>query len=104
MEVVLMVKIRLMRKGRKKKPLYRIVVIEDSNQRDGKSIEDIGTYNPHVEPAAVAVKEDRAKYWVSVGAQPSNTVTRLFSTVGLLEYSPTKSANQNVSKKDRSKE
>ena len=51
-----MVKIRLMRKGRKKKPLYRIVVIEDSNQRDGKTIEDIGTYNPHTEPASVSVK------------------------------------------------
>ena len=60
-----MVKIRLKRKGRKKKPLYRIVVIEDSNQRDGKTIEDIGTYNPHTEPASVTVKEDRVKYWIS---------------------------------------
>ena len=58
-----------MRKGRKKKPLYRIVVIEDSNQRDGKTIEDIGTYNPHTEPASITVKEDRVKHWISVGAQ-----------------------------------
>ena len=96
-----MVKIRLMRKGRKKKPLYRIVVIEDSNQRDGKTIEDIGTYNPHTEPASITVKEDRVKHWISVGAQPSNTVNRLLSTVGLTEYTPGKSSNQKVAKKDR---
>lgn len=96
-----MVKIRLMRKGRKKKPLYRIVVIEDSNQRDGKTVEDIGTYNPHVEPAAVSVKEDRVKHWLSVGAQPSNTVNRLLSTVGLTEHVSATSSNQKVAKKDR---
>ncbi|MGC6366629.1 MAG: 30S ribosomal protein S16 [Candidatus Marinamargulisbacteria bacterium] len=96
-----MVKIRLKRKGRKKKPLYRIVIIEDSNQRDGRTIEDIGTYNPHTEPADVSVKEDRAKYWLSVGAQPSNTVNRLLSTVGITEYAPAQSSNQKVAKKDR---
>ncbi|MGA0242369.1 MAG: 30S ribosomal protein S16, partial [Candidatus Marinamargulisbacteria bacterium] len=80
---------------------YRIVVIEDSNQRDGKTVEDIGTYNPHVEPAAVSVKEDRVKYWISVGAQPSNTVNRLLSTVGITEYVSLKSSNQNVAKKER---
>ena len=96
-----MVKIRLKRKGRKKKPLYRIVVIEDSNQRDGKTIEDIGTYNPHTEPASITIKEERAKYWMSVGAQPSNTVNRLLSTVGLTEYTAAQSHNQKVAKKDR---
>ena len=96
-----MVKIRLKRKGRKKKPLYRIVVIEDSNQRDGKTIEDIGTYNPHTEPFTITIKEDRVKYWFSVGAQTSNTVNRLLSTVGLTEYTPLKSSNQKVTKKDR---
>ncbi len=96
-----MVKIRLKRKGRKKKPLYRIVVIEDSNQRDGKTIEDIGTYNPHTEPFTITIKEDRVKYWFSVGAQPSNTVNRLLSTVGLTEHTPLKSSNQKVTKKDR---
>ncbi len=101
MEVVDVVKIRLLRKGRKKKPLYRIVVIEDSNQRDGKTIEDIGTYNPHTEPASISVKEDRVKHWISVGAQPSNTVNRLLSSVGITEYSPANSSNKNVAKKDR---
>ena len=96
-----MVKIRLKRKGRKKKPLYRIVIIEDSNQRDGKTIEDVGTYNPHTEPASITVKEDRVKYWISVGAQPSNTVTRLLSTVGITEYKSPTSSNQKIAKKDR---
>ena len=96
-----MVKIRLKRKGRKKKPLYRIVIIEDSNQRDGKTIEDIGTYNPHTEPASITIKEDRVKYWISVGAQPSNTVTRLLSTVGITEYKSPTSSNQKITKKDR---
>ncbi|MEC8677344.1 MAG: 30S ribosomal protein S16 [Candidatus Margulisiibacteriota bacterium] len=96
-----MVKIRLKRKGRKKKPLYRIVIIEDSNQRDGKTIEDVGTYNPHTEPASITVKEDRVKYWISVGAQPSNTVTRLLSTVGLTEYKSPTSSNQKIARKDR---
>ncbi|MEK9727708.1 MAG: 30S ribosomal protein S16 [Candidatus Margulisiibacteriota bacterium] len=96
-----MVKIRLKRKGRKKKPLYRIVVIEDSNQRDGKTIEDIGTYNPHSEPFTITVKEDRVKYWISVGAQPSNTVNRILSSVGLSEYTPSTSSQQKVAKKDR---
>jgi len=95
------VKIRLKRKGRKKKPLYRIVIIEDSNQRDGKTIEDVGTYNPHTEPASITVKEDRVKYWISVGAQPSNTVTRLLSTVGITEYKSPTSSNQKIAKKDR---
>ena len=96
-----MVKIRLKRKGRKKKPLYRIVIIEDSNQRDGKTIEDVGTYNPHTEPASITVKEDRVKYWISVGAQPSNTVTRLLSTVGITEYKSPTSSNQKIARKDR---
>ncbi len=99
-----MVKIRLMRKGRKKKPMYRIVVIEDSNQRDGKTIEDIGTYNPHTDPVTISVKEERVKYWVGVGAQASNTVTRLLSTVGLAEYKPAQSSNQKVAKKERKTE
>ena len=99
-----MVKIRLMRKGRKKKPMYRIVVIESANQRDGKTIEDIGTYNPHTDPISITVKEDRVKYWVSVGAQPSNTVTRLLSKVGLAEYESAHSSNQKIAKKDRKTE
>ena len=101
MEVVDVVKIRLMRKGRKKKPLYRIVIIEDSNQRDGRTLEDIGTYNPHTEPFTLTIKEDRAKHWIGVGVQISNTVNRLLATVGLTKYEPKSSSNKKVSKKDR---
>ena len=64
-------------------------------------MEDIGTYNPHTEPASITVKEDRAKHWISVGAQPSNTVNRLLSTVGLTEHTSLQSSNQKVAKKDR---
>ena len=96
-----MVKIRLMRKGRKKKPLYRMVVIEESNQRDGKSIEVIGTYNPHENPVGVSVKEARVTYWLGVGAQPSQTVSRLLSSVGLAEYTPKDSSHKNIAKKER---
>jgi small subunit ribosomal protein S16 len=95
------VKIRLKRKGRKKKPLYRIVVIEDNKQRDGRSIEDIGTYNPHTEPSTITVKEARVGHWLSVGAQPSNTVSRLLASVGIGDYTPTQSDNQRIAKKDR---
>ena len=96
-----MVKIRLKRKGRKKHPIYRIVVIEDSNARDGKTIEDIGTYNPHMEEAAVTVKEDRVTHWLKGGAQPSDTVSRLLSKLSIVEYKAKHSSNQTISKKDR---
>ncbi len=81
--------------------MYRIVVIEDSNKREGKTIEDIGTYNPHVEPLDVKCKSERLKYWISVGAQPTNTVLRILSSQGLLEYTPRTSSQQKVSKKER---
>ena len=96
-----MVKIRLKRKGRKKHPIYRIVTVEDSNQRDGKVVEYVGTYNPHVKESRVSVKEDRVKYWLGVGAQPSSTVNRLLSTFGLTEYVPTTSSSQKIARKDR---
>ena len=96
-----MVKIRLKRKGRKKQPIYRVVVIEDSNQRDGKVIEYVGTYNPHFKPSEFSVKEERVKYWIGVGAQPSTTVNRLLSTLGITEYVPANSSQQKISKKDR---
>ena len=74
-----MVKIRLKRKGRKKKPLYRIVIIEDSNQRDGKTIEDVGTYNPQssARERELDLKMDRIDHWLQVGAQPTDTAKSL---------------------------
>jgi len=66
--------IRLARFGKKKQPFYRIVVTEKTRPRNGRFVEIIGTYNPRVKPHAVVLKEDRVQYWISKGAQPSDTV------------------------------
>lgn len=72
-----MVQIRLARFGSKKSPFYRIVVTDRRNQRDGRFIEKIGTYNPTSEPVRFAVDEERFAYWKSQGAQASATLDRL---------------------------
>ena len=69
--------IRLARFGAKKKPFYRVVVIEKERARDGRSLEVIGHYNPLATPAAVNLKHDRLEYWTKSGAQMSDTVKRL---------------------------
>lgn len=66
-----------MRMGAKKKPFYRLVVKEKRSKRDGKYLENLGTYNPMMNPAEVDLKHDRIEYWVSVGAQPTETVASL---------------------------
>ncbi len=71
------VHIRLARFGGKKKPFYRIVAIDKSRQRDGATLENLGTYDPKLEPSAISVKMDRYEYWLSVGALPSDTVQAL---------------------------
>jgi small subunit ribosomal protein S16 len=63
--------------GAKKKPFYRIVVKEKRSKRDGKYLENVGTYNPMVNPAEVDLKHERIQYWISVGAQPTETVASL---------------------------
>ncbi len=77
-----MVRIRLRRVGRKKQPSYRIVVADSRSPRDGRYIEVIGFYNPRTEPATMTIKEDRALYWLSVGAQPSEPVQRILNKLG----------------------
>ncbi|MDP2317249.1 MAG: 30S ribosomal protein S16 [Pseudomonadota bacterium] len=72
-----MVRIRLTRLGAKKKPFYRVVVSDSRSPRDGRSIESIGHYNPMVEPPVVNIDLARADYWLSKGAQPSETVGSL---------------------------
>ncbi len=72
-----MVKIRLRRMGAKKNPYYRIVVADSRNARDGRFIEEIGTYDPLASPSQIKVDLDRAKYWISNGAQPTDTVRAL---------------------------
>lgn len=82
------VKIRLKRFGAKKRPCYRIVVMDARSPRDGKCIEEIGIYQPiEVEGKQVAFKADRAKYWLSVGAQPTETVRSIFRKSGLSKAS-----------------
>jgi small subunit ribosomal protein S16 len=78
-----MVKIRLRRIGAKKQPSYRVVVADSRAPRDGRFIETIGHYNPRTEPPTVVIFEDRALYWLSVGAQPSEPVARFFDKLGL---------------------
>jgi len=79
-----MVKIRLKRMGMRKKPFYRIVVADERNARDGRFIEEIGYYNPVTEPMTLKVDEERAKYWLGVGAQPTETTRSLLKKSGLL--------------------
>ena len=79
-----MVKIRLRRMGAKKAPFYRIVVADSRYPRDGRFIEEIGTYNPVVNPAELKVDVDRAQAWIKTGAQPTETVRDLLKKVGAL--------------------
>ena len=78
-----MVKIRLRRMGAKKAPFYRIVVADSRSPRDGRCIEEIGTYEPKAEPAAVKVDVERAQYWIKNGAQPTDTVKSLLKKAGV---------------------
>jgi len=78
------VKIRLQRHGRKGYAYYHIVVADSRSPRDGKFIERIGSYNPNTNPAIVALKFDRALYWLQVGAQPTDTARNLLSQEGVL--------------------
>lgn len=72
-----MVKIRLRRVGAKKAPFYRVIVADSHFARDGRFIEEIGTYDPLTEPATIKIDMERAKYWISNGAQPTDTVRGL---------------------------
>ncbi len=72
-----MLMIRLARFGAKKKPTYRVVVIDKERARDSRAVEVVGTYNPIAKPAAVNLKHERIEHWMKNGAQPSSTVARL---------------------------
>lgn len=78
------VRIRLKRMGQKKAPFYRVVVSDSRSPRDGRFIEEIGTYNPVTQPAQVNIDEEKAIKWLQNGAQPSDTVRNLFSKQGIL--------------------
>lgn len=88
------VKIRLTRVGAKKQPTYRFVVSDSRNARDGRSLDTLGHYNPRTDPIEIHVDEAKAKEWLSKGAQPSDTVARLFRRVGVLPELTTPSAEK----------
>lgn len=77
------VKIRLRRMGAKKAPFYRIVVADSRYPRDGRFIEEVGTYNPLTEPATIVIDEEKTKKWLGCGAQPTDTVKTLLKKKGI---------------------
>ena len=79
------VKIRLRRMGAKKAPFYRVVVADSRYPRDGRFIEEIGTYNPLADPTEFKVDADKAKKWIANGAQPTDTVKALLKRNGIME-------------------
>lgn len=79
-----MVRIRLRRQGAKKQPTYRVVVADQRSPRDGRILENIGFYNPTTDPETFSIDAERATYWLSNGAQPSEGVARLLKKQGLM--------------------
>ena len=79
------VKIRLKRMGMKKMPFYRLVVIDSRSARDSRAIEEVGYYNPMVQPAEININVERAKYWLDCGAQPTDTTRVLLKKTGVIE-------------------
>ena len=79
-----MVKIRLRRMGAKSAPFYRVVVADSRSPRDGRFIEEIGTYNPCTDPAEIKIDVERAEAWIKTGAQPTETVRDLLKKAGAL--------------------
>jgi len=80
-----MVRIRLRRQGLKGQPTYRIIAAEKESPRDGKFLEILGYYNPRTVPPTIQINEERVFDWIGKGAQPSDSVIQLFTTIGLLE-------------------
>ncbi len=79
------VKIRLRRMGQKKAPYYRIVVADSRSPRDGRCIEEIGTYDPNNDPSTYEINEEKAKEWLGKGAQPTEVVGKLFKLAGIVK-------------------
>jgi len=86
------VKMRLARAGAKKKPFYQIVIADERARRDGRFIENVGTYDPNQNPAAVKVEETKALEWLGKGVQPTDTVKQLLKKAGIWEKFVTKAA------------
>ncbi len=99
-----MLKIRLKRTGRSRQPHYRIVVMESALPRDGKSVEEIGYYNPRTNPTTFEVDKEQAAKWLSKGAQPSDTIAQYFVKLGLLKELKRGSKKPSTAKKEKKKE
>ena len=82
-----MLKIRLRRVGAKKKPSYRLVVADVRAPRDGAFVDIIGHFDPMTDPETIVIKEEKARYWLSQGAQPTDTAARLLNKAGIIENS-----------------
>lgn len=93
-----MVKIRLRRTGAKKKPNYRVVVVDSRAPRDGRFIEIVGHYNPRTDPVTFKVQEDRIWHWLSEGAQPTDTVRNLLNNLGTLQRFARLTAGEDLEK------
>jgi len=78
-------RIRLKRAGARHQPHFRVVVVNQRKSRDGRAIEEIGYYNPRTDPATIEINEERALYWLGVGAQPSETVRSLLTKAGIMK-------------------
>ena len=79
------VKIRLTRLGKKRAPFYRIIVADSRSPRDGRFIDQVGTYDPNQEPAEIIIDKEAAEKWIANGAQPTETVARLFKKEGIIK-------------------
>jgi len=105
-----MVKIRLTRTGKKHAPHYRIIAIQARTKRDGEALEYLGYYNPRTNPSTVELKKDRIEYWISNGAQPTDTVKRLLVNADILKKDKstrkfnTKPGEQNLERKKQKEE
>ena len=95
-----MLKIRLTRMGDKKSPFYRINVADSKSPRDGRFVDQIGTYNPITVPAQIDIDADKAKAWIAKGAQPTDTVRDLLANAGIIEKKA-KPAKTNANKKKK---
>ena len=80
-----MVKMRLRRMGQKKAPFYRIIVADSRSPRDGRFIAEVGTYDPNQEPSVIKFDEEATKEWLANGAQPTETVNRIFKATGIVK-------------------
>ena len=98
-----MLKIRLKRIGRRGQPHYRIVVMESSKPRDGRTIEELGYYNPRNNPTIFDFDKERAEHWLASGAQPSDTVAQYFVKAGILKSLKRGSTKPNTEKKTKDK-